>query len=152
MCFEAEYFKLRILLSVVLLIARNVLSFSCPFFTRLRRRKYPPWYLTTSAYQIITMSGLFGSTSSTSTPTTGDLSKDVPVSNPPEDSVSEIAFSPAAEYLSASSWDGKVRIYEIDGSGNSQGKAMISHEGPVLSTCWSKVEFTTIRSNCYRLY
>jgi len=89
------------------------------------------------------MAGLFGSTSSTSTPTTGDLTKDVPVNNPPEDSVSEIAFSPAAEYLSAASWDGKVRIYEIDGSGNSQGKAMISHEGPVLSTCWSKVQLKT---------
>lgn len=84
------------------------------------------------------MAGLFGSSSS-STPTTGDLSKDVPISNPPEDSISDIAFSPAAEYLSASSWDGKVRIYEINDQGQSQGKAMITHEGPVLSTCWSKV-------------
>ena len=84
------------------------------------------------------MAGLFG-TSSSSTPTTGDLKNDVQVKDPPEDSISDIAFSPQAEYLAASSWDGKVRIYEIDGQGNSQGKAIFPHEGPVLSVTWSKV-------------
>jgi mRNA export factor len=83
------------------------------------------------------MSGLFGTSSST--PTTGDLKNDVQVKDPPEDSISDIAFSPQAEYLAASSWDGKVRIYEIDGQGNSQGKALFPHEGPVLSVAWSKV-------------
>lgn len=84
------------------------------------------------------MSGLFGTTSA-STPTTGDLKNDVQVKDPPEDGITEIAFSPQAEYLAASSWDGKVRIYEIDGQGNSQGKALFPHEGPVLSVAWSKV-------------
>lgn len=84
------------------------------------------------------MSALFGGQSSAA-PTTGDLTKDVPVSNPPEDSISDISFSPGADFLSAASWDGKVRIYEINEQGQSQGKAMIAHEGPVLSTCWSKV-------------
>ena len=84
------------------------------------------------------MAGLFGSASA-STPTTGDLKNDVQVKDPPEDGITEIAFSPQAEYLAASSWDGKVRIYEIDGQGNSQGKALFPHEGPVLSVAWSKV-------------
>jgi len=59
--------------------------------------------------------------------------------DPPEDSISELAFSPKAEMLAVASWDNKVRIYEIDGSGNSQGKAMFQHEGPVLSCDFSRV-------------
>ena len=88
------------------------------------------------------MSGLFGS-SAISNPTQGDISKDVPVKDLPEDSISDIAFSPVQEHLAVASWDNKVRIYEIDGQGNSQGKAMITHEGPVLSCSWSKVSPST---------
>ncbi|MBE7181489.1 MAG: hypothetical protein INR71_09830 [Terriglobus roseus] len=84
------------------------------------------------------MSGLFGSSAASSVnPTQGDLSKDVAVKELPEDSVSDISFSPAGEFLAVSSWDNKVRVYEIDGAGNSQGKAMIQHEGPVLGCAWS---------------
>jgi mRNA export factor len=93
------------------------------------------------------MSTLFGSAASTaaSTNTTqGDLSKDVQVANPPEDSVSHMKFSPTGDFLSVASWDKKVRIYEIDGSGNTQGKALFEHEGPVLSTCWSPVSMKGI--------
>lgn len=88
------------------------------------------------------MSTLFGAASSaaaSSNPTAGDLSKDVQVQNPPEDSVSAIRFSTASDHLAVASWDKKVRIYEIDGNGNSQGKALFDHEGPVLSCCWSPV-------------
>ncbi|PPJ56699.1 hypothetical protein CBER1_09494 [Cercospora berteroae] len=85
-----------------------------------------------------TMSGLFGSAaSSNSNPTQGDLSKDVPVANPPEDSISALRFSPASDHLSVASWDKKVRIYEIDAQGQGKGVAMFEHEGPVLDTCWS---------------
>jgi len=79
-----------------------------------------------------------GAAASNANPTQGDLSKDVQVTNPPEDSISDISFSSQTEHLSVASWDKKVRIYEIDGNGQSQGKAMFEHEGPVLSTCWSK--------------
>lgn len=100
-----------------------------------------------------TMSGLFGSAgAASSTPassTQGDLSKDVQVSNPPEDSVSSIRFSPATDHLSVASWDKKVRIYEIDSNGNTQGKALFEHEGPVLSTCWSPVRH---KRTCQRYY
>ena len=82
---------------------------------------------------------LFGGSSQQSTPTQGDLSKDVQVSDPPEDSVSDISFSSAADYLAAASWDNKVRIYEIAGDGKSQGKALFTHEAPVLSCAWSPV-------------
>lgn len=91
--------------------------------------------------QAANMAGLFGSASSAANanPTQGDLSKDVAVSDPPEDSISDIAFSPQSDHLAVASWDKKVRIYEIDGNGNSQGRAFFEFEGPVLNCAWSKV-------------
>ena len=71
--------------------------------------------------------------------TQGDLSKDVELTSPPEDSVSDIFFSPQSEHLAVSSWDSKVRIYEISESGQSIGKAFYEHQAPALSVHWSKV-------------
>ncbi|KAI9664440.1 MAG: RNA export factor gle2 [Bathelium mastoideum] len=84
---------------------------------------------------------LFGNTAAAASPanaTQGDTSKDVAVKDPPEDSISDLAFSPMSEHLAVSSWDKKVRVYEIDAQGQSQGKALFEHEGPVLSCAWSK--------------
>ncbi|KAI0784157.1 Poly(A)+ RNA export protein [Abortiporus biennis] len=64
--------------------------------------------------------------------------KDIEVSDPPTDSISSIAFSPQADYLAVSSWDNNVRIYEVQANGTTQGKAMYTHQGPVLSVCWNK--------------
>ncbi|GAB7348282.1 hypothetical protein MBLNU459_g6263t1 [Dothideomycetes sp. NU459] len=87
------------------------------------------------------VSGLFGSAatsaSSSASATQGDISKDVVVSSPPDDSVSDLRFSPQAELLAVASWDKKVRIYEINNEGQSVGKSYFDHEGPVLSCCWS---------------
>ena len=69
----------------------------------------------------------------------GDLTKDISVANPPEDSISAIRFSPASDHFAAASWDKKVRIYEVDQNGGTQGRALFEHEGPVLDCCWSKV-------------
>ena len=91
------------------------------------------------------MSGLFGSGASSSASagnsTTGDISKDVALNSPPDDGISDISFSPQSEHLAVASWDKKVRIYEINAQGGSEGKALFEHEGPVLSCCWSKVLF-----------
>ncbi|KAI5360293.1 Putative WD40/YVTN repeat-like-containing domain superfamily, mRNA export factor Gle2/RAE1 [Septoria linicola] len=84
------------------------------------------------------MAGIFGSAAaSNANPTQGDLSKDVEVAQPPEDSVSAIKFSPASNHLSVASWDKKVRIYEISATGQASGAAMFEFDGPVLDTCWS---------------
>ena len=86
------------------------------------------------------MSTLFGGASAaSSTPTQGDLSKDVALNAPPEDSISDLAFSPKSEHLAVASWDKKVRIYEISQTGGSEGKALFEHEAPVLTCCWSLV-------------
>jgi mRNA export factor len=86
------------------------------------------------------MSGLFGSASS-STPasTTGDPSKDIPLTSPPEDSISDLQFSPTGDFLAAASWDKKVRIYQVSEQGQSEGKAAIDFDGPVLNCAWSEV-------------
>ncbi|TQS37065.1 hypothetical protein Golomagni_02472 [Golovinomyces magnicellulatus] len=85
------------------------------------------------------MSGLFGTTTSTTSQTTsvGDVSKDVALNTPPDDSISDICFSPQSEHLAVASWDKKVRIYEITNTGGSTGKAFFEHEAPVLSCAWS---------------
>ncbi len=86
------------------------------------------------------MSGLFGQPAAAAgTNTMGDISKDVTLTAPPEDGISDLKFSPQSEHLAVASWDKKVRIYEINASGGSEGKALFEHEQPVLGCCWSKV-------------
>lgn len=89
------------------------------------------------------MSGLFGGTtaaaSNAATATQGSITNDIPINNPPEDSIQDLSWSPQSNHLSVASWDNKVRIYEINGEGQSAGKALIDLGAPALSTCWSKV-------------
>jgi len=86
------------------------------------------------------MSGLFPSSASSTTPSQGDLSKDIEVKQPPSDSVSQISFSSTGDFLAVSSWDNKVRVYGVDpNTGTSEGKTMFEFQGPVLSVAWSMV-------------
>lgn len=90
------------------------------------------------------MSGLFGSAaaSAAASTTVGDLKQDVALSDPPTDSISDLVFSPAAngpDFLAISSWDNKVRIYEIAQNGQSQGRHAFEHSQPVLGCDFSKV-------------
>lgn len=74
----------------------------------------------------------------TSTSTGQELANDVTVANPPEDTVSSLAFSPVADMLAVASWDKKVRIYDIDpNTGNNQGRALYEHDAPVFSAQWT---------------
>lgn len=86
------------------------------------------------------MSGLFGASSSAAaTSTVGDLKNDVPVNDPPSDTVTDLAFGTEKNLLAVSSWDKKVRIYEINGQGQSQGRHVYEHTDPVFSVDFSKV-------------
>ncbi|KAF4339776.1 poly(A)+ RNA export [Fusarium beomiforme] len=89
------------------------------------------------------MSTLFGgaSSSSTTSNTVGDLKQDVALSDPPTDTISDLSFSPAPngpDFLAISSWDNKVRIYEIAANGQSQGRHAYEHSQPVLNCDFSK--------------
>lgn len=83
---------------------------------------------------------LFGSASTASTtsanPTQGDISKDVPVSagnGGPSDSISQVAFSPTADILAASSWDGGVYTWQINAQGQSNAGPALKFDAPALA-------------------
>ncbi|KAJ7352542.1 WD40-repeat-containing domain protein [Mycena albidolilacea] len=80
----------------------------------------------------------FFNSSTSNAATTAAVEKDIEMGDPPTDSISCMAFSSQADYLAVGSWDNSVRIYEVGAGGQSQGKAMYQHEGPVLSVCWNK--------------
>ncbi|KAJ6801737.1 protein RAE1-like [Iris pallida] len=65
----------------------------------------------------------------------------------PNDSVSSLSFSPKANYLVATSWDNQVRCWEISG-GNSNPKASISHDQPVLCSAWKDDGSTVFSGGC----
>lgn len=67
------------------------------------------------------------------------LSNDVPLGNDPEDSITALSWSPAANYLAVAAWDNKVCIHEVNQRLAGQGRALIDFDGPVLSCDWSKV-------------
>ncbi|KAF8733232.1 hypothetical protein AX14_004016 [Amanita brunnescens Koide BX004] len=66
------------------------------------------------------------------------VDKDIEVPQPPGDSISCLAFSSQADYLAVGSWDNSVRVYEVGANGQTQGKAVMQHDGPVLGVCWNK--------------
>lgn len=84
------------------------------------------------------MSFLSASTQQTSAATGQELINDITINNGPEDSITDLAFSPQQDLLAVASWDKKVRVYEIDpNTGNNQGRALFEHDGPVFSARWS---------------
>ncbi|PCH42139.1 WD40 repeat-like protein [Wolfiporia cocos MD-104 SS10] len=91
----------------------------------------------------------FGTPSSSTTvgASTPDA-KDIEVAEPPTDSISSLAFCPQADYLAVGSWDNNVRIYEVGQNGQTQGKAMYPHQGPVLSVCWNKEGNKILSGGC----
>lgn len=108
-----------------------------------RRTKHPPICETPAQKAEMAFLGS-NTTSAAASSSTGDISKDVPLNQPPEDSISDLSFSPASDHLAVASWDKKVRIYQINDQGQSEGKAMFEHEAPVLSCCWSPVSLSHI--------
>lgn len=89
------------------------------------------------------MSTLFGAAAATTNNTVGDLKNDVTVQNPPEDSITDLSFNSnqadPKNFMAVSSWDKKVRIYEINsGNGQSEGRLMYEHSAPVFSCHFAK--------------
>lgn len=85
-------------------------------------------------------STIFGSSAHSAT--SNQVKKDTEVQSPPTDTVSCLRFSPstssaASTYLAATSWDNRVRVWEVAANGTSIPKAEQMHQGPALSVCWS---------------
>lgn len=70
----------------------------------------------------------------------GSLAQDVSLPADATDTISAVSWSPVANHLAASSWDGKVRIYDVDAStGAARPAALITTDGPLLDCDWAKV-------------
>mmetsp|Transcript_21556 Transcript_21556/g.87976 ORF Transcript_21556/g.87976 Transcript_21556/m.87976 type:complete len:361 (-) Transcript_21556:2028-3110(-) len=62
------------------------------------------------------------------------------VANPPNDSISQIAFSPRTlqpkNFLVGGTWDNEARLWEINPDGSSNMLTSTRHDGPILSVAW----------------
>lgn len=85
------------------------------------------------------MSFLSATSTTPTSNTTGDISKDVALVSPPEDSIADLSFSPTGDFLAVASWDKKMRIYQVTDQGTSEGKAAVDFDGPVMGCAWSSV-------------
>lgn len=54
------------------------------------------------------------------------------------DGISDLSFSPAADFLAATSWDNQLRIWEVLPSNQGTPKAAHSHDLPALCCAWSR--------------
>ncbi|WJX14987.1 Poly(A)+ RNA export protein rae1 [Trifolium repens] len=74
------------------------------------------------------------------------------VRQPPSDSVSNLALSPKANFLIATSWDNQVLCWEISKNDrtslNTTLKASISHDHPVLCSTWKDDGTTVFSGGC----
>ncbi|GMT28281.1 hypothetical protein PFISCL1PPCAC_19578, partial [Pristionchus fissidentatus] len=79
---------------------------------------------------------LFGAT--TAAPVATGPAEDVPVCNPPDDTISALKWSPTGNppLLAAGSWDGIVRVWAINDKGESEGKAQQQIPAPVMAMDW----------------
>lgn len=69
----------------------------------------------------------------------------------PNESVSQIAWHPSSQYLVASAWDNTVRCWKVnrlEGCFGTEAKAYISHDAPVLSTCFNHDGTTVFSGGC----
>ena len=55
----------------------------------------------------------FFAAASSSTPATAPAEKDIELSDPPNDSISALAFSPQADYIAVGSWNNEVRFHFV---------------------------------------
>lgn len=89
-----------------------------------------------------------------STPTSVNPMRDFEVISPPDDSVSCLAFSPAAipqNFLIAGSWDNNVRCWEVEQTGKTIPKSMQTMQGPILDVCWSDDGTKVFMASCDKM-
>ncbi|RTG90876.1 mRNA export factor [Schistosoma bovis] len=83
---------------------------------------------------------VFNSVSIGSNKTMSSAQKTAEVQSPPGDTVSCLRFSPESmqtTFLAATSWDNRIRIWEVQANGSTIPKAEQMHQGPVFGACWS---------------
>jgi mRNA export factor len=76
---------------------------------------------------------------------------DMALTSPPPDSISKMMFAPVisplaggTDILAVGSWDNNVRLYAVRNDGQSEPRAMYSHDKPVLDLCWHSVGLCSV--------
>ena len=65
--------------------------------------------------------------------------RDIEIVDQPQDSVSSLKWSPKANFLAASSWDNKVRVWQVENNGHNKPVTATTLEAPLLDCCWTGV-------------
>ncbi|XP_065184420.1 mRNA export factor RAE1-like [Sycon ciliatum] len=73
---------------------------------------------------------------------------DVAVPNNPSDGISHLEFSPKANHLIASSWDGQVRCWDIQQNGEIRLVGQQAHQAPVLDCGWHSDGTKVFTASC----
>lgn len=69
----------------------------------------------------------------------GAISNDITLPTGPQDTISTVRWAPVHDYLAASSWDGKIYIYDVSTPRSAKGLAAISIDAPVFDCDFNKV-------------
>lgn len=78
----------------------------------------------------------------------GNPNNDFQVQTPPGDGISSLSWSPTANFLVATAWDGEVYCYEVQSNGQAVPKASIKHDAPVLCSDWSHDGSAVFSAGC----
>ena len=74
------------------------------------------------------------------------------VKNPPNDTVSSIAWSPKRDMLASTSWDNTVRVWSVQFSNNggvrSKAVSGMRHKLPALCCCWNSSGGVVFSAGC----
>jgi mRNA export factor len=89
------------------------------------------------------MLGVAGSTSSSSNP-----NQDVVVPNPPVQTVTQLRWSPAANFLSCSGWSKEVRIWDVANTGQATPKIVLPQSAPILCCDWLHTGDGVVHAAC----
>jgi len=73
---------------------------------------------------------------------------DMPVQQPPTDSISQIVFSPVANILAASSWSKEVRVWEVAPNGQTIPKLSKMFAAPLMSCDFNSTGDTIFAAGC----
>ena len=97
------------------------------------------------AFYLANMSSFGSKTPSLLSQTVGaSVDRDRAVTSNVTDTISTLRWSPVANYLAASSWDGKVHIYDVANDLTARGVGVIDAGSPLFTCDWNQVSQNSI--------
>jgi WD40 repeat protein len=108
--------------------------------TNLASQHLSPLLSLDKGFQLANMSSFKSKTPSLPSQAVGaSVDRDQAVTSNVTDTISTLRWSPVASYLAASSWDGKVHIYDVANDLTAKGVGVIDTGSPVFTCDWNQV-------------